>query len=118
MFEAQSFVAKERILRSGSAVLGPEDREFTVVFTVTTFRTLTFTIQISTDGSGAAGLRPMMVTPEKTLIPLSTYDSTDVITKFKIGTFLLGDLYLALRVEPVGNSHVVTYTFSRVPAGS
>jgi len=64
MFETQSIVGKERILASGSAVLGPEDREFTVVFTVATFRKLTFTIQISTDSSGAAGLVfPHMIVP-------------------------------------------------------
>jgi hypothetical protein len=46
------------------------------------------------------------------LIRVSTWYSTDSIFKFKVGTLLSDDLFLAIHVEPKQNFHIVTYTFS------
>jgi hypothetical protein len=105
--EFPTYVGNNKVIESGVAVLGEDDDWLTV-----RIRGLNFSIgtvnepklpPISNEHPSRDSLR----------IRINTWQGGDLTFKFKVGTYLNADLYLAVNLAIHYNHRIITYTFSR-----
>jgi len=106
MPESPRFIGADSVIESGSIILSSGDSDFRIQIS-----DLTFEIILKGGRSGGA-VQPIAISPNKMQITISTFYTSNLAYKFKVGTLWNKELYLALIVETKQGAFVVTYTFT------